>query len=225
MEKTILTPSQEILLGEISQYPPIAKKFYLTGGTALSEFYLKHRFSEDLDFFTEEEFETTYITIFFSKNKKRIGFKKLDIKKKPNRFFYLLEFAREIIKVDFAYYPYPRIRQDQGGKWNFLKIDSIFDIATNKVFTLFQHPRPRDYIDLYFIFKEVKNFDLKTLITYARNKFDFVINEKELAKHFLAILDLNKEDFPKMIKPLNKKAMEEFFLSLAKSLEKEIFKD
>ncbi len=27
--------------------------FYLTGGTALSAFYLKHRYPEDLDFFTE----------------------------------------------------------------------------------------------------------------------------------------------------------------------------
>jgi predicted nucleotidyltransferase component of viral defense system len=29
--------------------------FFLTGGTALSEFYLQHRISDDLDFFTEEE--------------------------------------------------------------------------------------------------------------------------------------------------------------------------
>jgi len=27
----------------------------LSGGTALSEFYLHHRFSEDLDFFSEKE--------------------------------------------------------------------------------------------------------------------------------------------------------------------------
>ncbi len=29
-----------------------AGQFYLTGGTALAEFYLKHRKSNDLDFFT-----------------------------------------------------------------------------------------------------------------------------------------------------------------------------
>jgi predicted nucleotidyltransferase component of viral defense system len=27
--------------------------FYLTGGTALGRFYLNHRYSEDLDFFTD----------------------------------------------------------------------------------------------------------------------------------------------------------------------------
>lgn len=33
----------------------ITDNFYLTGGTALSEFYLQHRLSEDLDFFSEQE--------------------------------------------------------------------------------------------------------------------------------------------------------------------------
>jgi predicted nucleotidyltransferase component of viral defense system len=31
--------------------------FYLTGGTALAAYYLRHRLSEDLDFFAEKEFE------------------------------------------------------------------------------------------------------------------------------------------------------------------------
>lgn len=223
MGKTILTPSQKILLGEISQYEPISKRFYLTGGTALSEFYFHHRLSEDLDFFSENEFETTYITIFLSKNKKKIGLKKFAIEKKPNRFLYFLEFPQEKLKLDFAFYPYPRIRTDLGKKFNLLRIDSIFDIATNKVFTLFQHPRPRDYLDLYFIFQQTPDFTLEQLISYARNKFDFVVDEKTLAKHFLGVLDLDKADLPQMLVPFAEKKMEDFFLSLAKNLEKEIF--
>lgn len=225
MGQTILTSVQKILLGEISQYAPIAKRFYFTGGTALSEFYLYHRLSEDLDFFSEEEFDTTYIAIFLSKNKRKIGFKQFSLEKKPNRFIYFLEFPNHKQKVDFAFYPYPRIRADLGKKFNLLRIDSVFDIATNKVFTLFQHPRLRDYIDLFFIFKETPDFDFKTLISYARNKFDFVVDEKALAKHFLAVLDLNKSDFPKMLKPFSQKEMEDFFLKLVRSLEKEIFKE
>jgi len=224
MEKTILTPTQKILLGEISAYPPLGRRFYLTGGTALSEFYFKHRVSEDLDFFSEEEFETTYITTFLKKVKKKIGWKKFDLEKKPNRFIYFLELPKETIKVDFAYYPYPRIRADLGKKINLLRVDSVFDIATNKVFTLFQNPRLRDYIDLYFIFKETPDFDLNSLVRYARNKFDFVVDEKKLAKHFLGVLDLGQKDFPRMLKPFKQKEMEDFFLKLAKSLEKEIFK-
>lgn len=223
MEKTILSPAQKILLGEISRYPPVAKRFYLTGGTALSEFYFQHRLSEDLDFFSEEEFDTTYITIFLGKNKKKIRLKEFKIERKPNRFIYFLKFPRETVKVDFAFYPYPPIRADLGKKVNLLRVDSIFDIATNKVFTLFQNPRLRDYIDLFFIFKGIPDFDLKTLTSYTRNKFDLVVDKKTLAKHFLGVLDLNRTDFPKMLKPFDKKEMEDFYLKLAKSLEKEIF--
>ena len=223
MEQSILTSSQKILLGEISQYSPLTERFYLTGGTALAEFYFHHRISEDLDFFSEEEFDTTYITIFFKKNEKKIGFHTVDLQRKPNRFIYFLHFEKEKLKVDFAFYPYPRIRADLGKRINSLRIDSVFDIATNKLFTLFQHPRLRDYIDLYFIFKEIPNFNLEELVDYARNKFDFVVDRKELAKNFLKVLDLNQTDFPRMLVPFEKKKMEEFFLGLTKSLEKEIF--
>lgn len=224
MEQSILTPTQKILLGEISQYPPLTKRFYLTGGTALAEFYLHHRISEDLDFFSEEEFDTTYITVFFKKNKEKVGFQKIDPHRKPNRFIYFLHFKEERLKVDFAFYPYPRIRADLGKKFGSLKIDSVFDIATNKVFTLFQHPRLRDYIDLYFIFKRSPNFNLEELVAYARNKFDFVVDRKELAKNFLKVLDLDQADFPRMLVPFERKEVEDFFLGLAKSLKGEIFK-
>ncbi|MBI3956224.1 nucleotidyl transferase AbiEii/AbiGii toxin family protein [Candidatus Gottesmanbacteria bacterium] len=33
----------------------LTRWYYLTGGTALSEFYLHHRLSEDIDFFTRSE--------------------------------------------------------------------------------------------------------------------------------------------------------------------------
>jgi len=34
---------------------PYAENFFLTGGTALAEYYLGHRESHDLDFFTRQE--------------------------------------------------------------------------------------------------------------------------------------------------------------------------
>lgn len=50
----IFTKIQEDFIFEFSK-TEFKEIFYLTGGTALSVFYLKHRLSEDLDFFTEEE--------------------------------------------------------------------------------------------------------------------------------------------------------------------------
>jgi len=34
--------------------PKLNKYFFLTGGSALARYYLKHRYSDDLDFFTGE---------------------------------------------------------------------------------------------------------------------------------------------------------------------------
>jgi len=138
MAQTILTQAQKVLLGKISQYSPITKRFYFTEGTALAEFYLQRRLSEDLDFFSEEEFDTTYITIFLKKNTNAIGLQDMDILRKDgNRFMYFLDLKTQKLKVDFCSYPYPQIRADLGKKINNLKVDSVFDIVTNKVFTLF----------------------------------------------------------------------------------------
>ncbi|NIQ91474.1 MAG: hypothetical protein GWN58_66005, partial [Anaerolineae bacterium] len=48
----LLTPLQRRLLREIGQ-SPLREEFFLTGGTALAALYLHHRYSVDLDLFTE----------------------------------------------------------------------------------------------------------------------------------------------------------------------------
>ncbi|MDP2905864.1 MAG: nucleotidyl transferase AbiEii/AbiGii toxin family protein, partial [Candidatus Omnitrophota bacterium] len=54
-QKGILTSDQKKFLQLASEENYIASEFYLSGGTALSAFYLFHRYSEDLDFFIEKE--------------------------------------------------------------------------------------------------------------------------------------------------------------------------
>ncbi len=51
--KGLLTPLQREFLRLFAGLPD-QERFYLTGGTALSEFYLGHRLSFDLDLFTNE---------------------------------------------------------------------------------------------------------------------------------------------------------------------------
>ncbi|MGH7853995.1 MAG: nucleotidyl transferase AbiEii/AbiGii toxin family protein [Candidatus Binatia bacterium] len=50
----LLTPFQRKVLRAFTELEE-SKAFYLTGGTALSAFYLAHRLSEDFDLFTSEE--------------------------------------------------------------------------------------------------------------------------------------------------------------------------
>jgi len=53
--KSILTQKQSAFLDKIGHNDFFVKNFYLTGGTALAAFYLRHRHSEGLDFFSEKE--------------------------------------------------------------------------------------------------------------------------------------------------------------------------
>ena len=80
MGKTILTPKQSHFLEIAQSESQIAKRFYLTGGTALSEFYLQHRFSHDIDFFTEKEEVNQRVTeAFLKKVSPRLGVKNIKI--------------------------------------------------------------------------------------------------------------------------------------------------
>lgn len=202
----------------------IVKNFYLTGGTALAAFYYQHRLSEDIDLFCEnKEVDPILTEAFLKKNKKKlnlVGWARTQI---LGLVSYNLNFkSGEKLKVDFNYYPFPRI--NTGKKFKNLAIDSVYDIAVNKIHTVFMKPRIRDFIDLYFIFKREKDYSLSKLILDAKAKFDWHIDPINLAAQFVRVSELLKtKDLPKILVPFNQKKMEEFFLKLAKSLEREIF--
>ncbi len=76
--KGILTKNQITVLEKIKNSNFIVQNFYLTGGTALAAFYLQHRYSEDLDFFSEKEFDILNLNIFFNQIKKDLQIKSID---------------------------------------------------------------------------------------------------------------------------------------------------
>ncbi len=220
MAKTILTPFQQKLLSILANDPYITKRFYFTGGTVLSEFYLQHRLSEDFDLFSEQEVYLPSITAFLTKFSSKLGIDTIEHRPYLGLHSFILRLEEgNVFKIDFNFYPFPRIQK--GKKFIKLDIDSLYDIAVNKVHTLFMKPRTRDYIDLYFIFKET-DFTLKNLIMQAKAKFDWHIDRLLLGAKLKKATQIT--DFPRMLVPFDKKDMEEFFLKLAKSLEGDIFK-
>ncbi|MDP2630997.1 MAG: nucleotidyl transferase AbiEii/AbiGii toxin family protein [Candidatus Uhrbacteria bacterium] len=148
---SILSVNQQRLLTLLSEDEHICQTFYLSGGTALAEFYLHHRFSEDLDFFSEEEFESEGVSAVLKKIQKAAGVLSVRYEQSFNRNLFFLELEKDEIKTEFTYFPFPRMEQKK--KIGNLSIDSLIDIAVNKIFTIYQKPRSRDYIDLYFIMK------------------------------------------------------------------------
>lgn len=217
---SILTPHQKEVLNAITQERYFTDRYYLTGGTALAEYYLKHRFSEDLDLFNEsEEVNPDRIAQFW--NSKGPGLDIITVQ--PKNFLglyeYFLHFRDEtILKVDFNYYPFERIEKKR--KVGGLEIDSIYDIAVNKVHTLTMRQKARDYVDIYFIIKE-KGYDLWHLILQAKAKFDWDISIIELGARLRNAKDMT--DFPRMIKPIDHREWQDFFLQEAAKLKDEIF--
>lgn len=223
MEKetqTILTTDQKKFLDFIGQHPSITKKFYLTGGTALAEFYLKHRYSEDLDFFSEESVDPLEVETFFKDAQRALKFRPQIVRQTYNRNVYELKYPGDrFLKVEFNYYPFPRI--EAAKKFGKLLVDSVYDIAVNKAHTILQHPRARDYVDVFFITHRYE-YSFNRLIKDSRNKFDWSVDPIQLARNLRKIDTV--ADWPRMIKPLNKTKLKHFFHDLAMSLEDKILK-
>lgn len=213
---SVLTKIQQRFL-ELFGKHPFSKKFSLTGGTALAALYIPYRYSEDLDFFSENEVRTDEVIVFLRSIKGNIGFKRFDFNTSFNRNVFFLRFPKEQLKLEFTYYPFPPIgkRKEAFG----IAIDSVEDIAVNKLFTIYQNPRSRDFMDLYMIIKKY-HFPLHTLIKKAKVKFDWHVDPLQLGSQFLLAKDI--KDYPRFIDHLEEKEWQAFFLAEAKKLEQEI---
>lgn len=215
MAKTILTPFQTKVLNFFSKQSGWFDRFYLSGGTALSEFHLHHRLSEDLDFFSEEEFSLTNINILLKKLKIDLPeISTIEFREFMGIRTFFIHYPKGVLKIDFNYYPFPRL--EKGGKFNNLSIDSLMDIAVNKMQTISTKPRSRDFVDLYLIVKS-QNTTLKELGRLARLKFDWFVDPLHLASRFL--MAKNAIDLPRMLIPLEPKIWQDFFVQEAKKLE------
>lgn len=196
----------------------------MTGGTALTAFYYQHRLSEDIDLFIEKaEVDHILTDTFLRKISSTLKIGHVKRSQMLGLVSYVLEFrSGDHLKVDFNYYPFPRI--EKGKKFLNLAIDSVYDIAANKVHTLFMKPRIRDYVDLYFIM-EKENYSLDKLIIDSKAKFDWDIDPVNLSSQFLRVSEfLRTKALPTMLVPFDEEKMEDFFLKLARGLKKEIFR-
>lgn len=211
---SILTENQKNILSLISKEKNIVDHFYLSGGTALAEVYLHHRLSEDLDFFSETEFHSQAISVFFKKIQKEAGIVSVEYQQSFNRNLFFLTLKDGVIKTEFTYYPFTRV--EKGQKIENLDVDSLLDIAINKIFTIYQQPRSRDFIDLYLILQKEKNWTLDDLVKKTHIKFDNYIDPLQLSAQFVKV-DILK-DYPKMIIQIPEKEWQEFFINEAKKL-------
>lgn len=222
MGKTIISPKQKQFLKYFSSQTELVNNFYFTGGTALNLHYLNYRFSEDLDFFSLEEIDPTEITPFIKKCKSILEFEKFDYEQSFNRNIYQLIFGpEEFLKVEFTYFPFPNIEKPANKEGIF--VDSLIDIAVNKVFTIYQKPRGRDFFDLYMILKK-KNRDIFDLLVKAQTKFDWHIDWVQFGSQLNKVSDL-KDDPILMGQKVELEDIEDYFLKLSNKIGQRALKE
>lgn len=207
------TQEQRVIFNKIKETEFLRENFYFTGGTALSLFYLEHRYSEDLDFFSEKKFDGEDLNSYMTQWAREYNFIfKRDIKEMVDIF--ILDFGRgKTLKVDFGHYPYKRV--EKGRIYEGMMIDSLLDIGINKLLSINQRAQVKDFVDLYFL---LRKFTIWDLIEGVRVKFRMEMEPWILAADLLIINDFN--DLPLMIKPLKLEKLKIFFRKKAKEMGK-----
>lgn len=213
MEKVDFTPQQKIIVSAFAKEPLLTQHFYFTGGTALSVFYLGHRLSDDLDFFSEKKFNKKEIIDLVQNWAKDYQFR-MEVQESETMVIVVFTFSDgEKVKVGFNYYPFRRLKESK--IVNGVEIDNIKDIAVNKLITINQRTDAKDFVDLYFLRNTLSVWEL---MEGVKRKFGFEMDPVLIASDFLKIVEF---DFlPKMVVPLNIYELQEFFKKQARDLSK-----
>ncbi len=207
------SPVQRDVLIGLADLPVIRDHFFLTGGTALSVFYLHHRTSEDLDFFSCEpvdlaELQFSIRTMWQSRQ---------TLIRSASRFLSLLV---ENVKVDIVVDPLSdRSDRDriQVGLSQVL-IDSLGNIGANKLCALVSRTEPKDFVDFFFLLREFPDLTVESLFEAARKR-EALLDDPPTAAYQLEtglrMLGDHKALMPQLNRPVDFQELTRFYESLA----------
>lgn len=201
----ILTDVHEVILSLLAK-SDLAKRFYWTGGTVLSHYYLHHRKSFDLDFFTETPFEHDELLPFLNAVKKALSIEAFEETKVYDRWEYVIATTDPVTRFEFVYYNHEKKRLAPLLVSRGLLIDTLPDMAANKVMAYLDRNQPKDMLDVYTLLVQ-KKFTLAQVLRMVERKFGERIQEflfwseagKSLARleelrPYLLESDLQKQD-------------------------------
>ena len=162
MHKEILTEQQTKLLPLIGKF---SKDFGLVGGTAIS-LHTGHRESIDFDLFTVNEFN-------LEKIKRKItddfNIEKIFVSEEDE--YTLLVNG---VKITFLHYPFNI--EFKNNLDNVIKVADLLTLAAMKAYALGRRAKWKDYVDMYFIFKNFHS--IAEVIGKAGEIFSSEFNEK-----------------------------------------------
>ncbi|MDP1743214.1 MAG: nucleotidyl transferase AbiEii/AbiGii toxin family protein [Candidatus Amesbacteria bacterium] len=171
MHKNILTESQIVMLPLLKLF---SSDYYLVGGTALALQY-GHRRSLDFDLFTLNSFETQPI---LRKIRKNHTINQIYIDESDQ-----LTLLADQIKLTFYQYEYPVVHNEKFD--DIITMPDDLSIAAMKAFALGRRAKWKDYVDLYFVFK---NHSIQEVVDraheyYGRGEFNDKLFRGQLDFH------------------------------------------
>jgi predicted nucleotidyltransferase component of viral defense system len=147
--------------------------FYLTGGTALHRFYLNYRYSEDLDFFTNNNPLYSQYIAFVKKN--------IENKFKINteRALFTEDFTRFFVIENDVYLKIELVNDTNNQNhlpinYKFGLIDNLSNILANKLTAIIGRDEPKDVFDIVHI---ALNYSFNWIDIFNLAKTKAAINE------------------------------------------------
>jgi hypothetical protein len=198
----------EILKKEQIELLPLlklfAKDYYLVGGTAFA-LHIGHRYSIDFDLFTNTDLKRKSIKNLLEKNNFII----------QNVFFedtIQLHILINNVKVTFYQFPYPIEATIKIN--NIIKMPDLLILAAMKAFALGGRGKWKDYVDLYYIFKNY--FDFRQVSEKATQLFKDSFNCKLFRQQLCYFDDIKYDEAVDYIHtPIVEKEIKEFLTDIA----------
>ncbi|OGD83855.1 hypothetical protein A2572_02710 [Candidatus Collierbacteria bacterium RIFOXYD1_FULL_40_9] len=205
MHTETLAPNTKSILDNLSLNHSVLDNFYLSGGTALA-LHLGHRESEDLDFFTQNEFDPQLLQ---TKLEKITTLTDVSLESGT------LNCYSEGVKLQFLHYPYglletPIIFQN-------MKLSSVIDIACTKLITISARGSKKDFLDLFFILQEYSLTELFGLLPKKYTQTDY--NLLHLLKSLVFFEDAENQPNPKMHKQISWEVAKKHIANTVKNFE------
>ena len=122
-------------------------RFFLTGGAALAGFHLRHRSSEDLDLFVLAPNALGEAEQVLGAATGVCGATMRSVRRFPEHLRFLVERGEEKTVVDLVLDRAPQIEPEKS-RIGRIRIDSMREIAANKICTLLGRSEPKDLVDL-----------------------------------------------------------------------------
>lgn len=209
LSQAALSTGQKKLLGALAR-SPLRSTFYLSGGSALGGFYLRHRVSRDLDLFTAADVPLETVRSFLATIP---GLAIVSFQKRYDRRIFLVEVDGEPLEVEFTKYDFPRLAStvvvSEG-----LEVDDPADILANKIAAISDRLDPKDEVDLYFLLQSPDAVPLREAIASAERKFAIAGLRYLIQSRLLSIAPRHPPTTP----PVTRDAIVEKFRALVKEL-------